>query len=75
MYVEAFNDKQDEHYNDLLYVAWHTAAFQRQKKMPSLKSILKKKRKKPVKKSTGNIENEFKELSERKGLKFPNEGR
>ena len=40
--AEMWIEKETEHVNDLIYLAWHTAAFERQKKLPELKPLLRK---------------------------------
>lgn len=42
--LEVYADKQRERYNDLIYVAWHVEAFQRQKKLPKLSELIKTKK-------------------------------
>jgi hypothetical protein len=39
-------------FENIITLAWHTEAFARQKKMPSLKKLLKDVRKKPKKKNS-----------------------
>ena len=38
--IKAFLQKQKAEYSKLAWVAWHTAAFQRAKKMPNLSKII-----------------------------------
>jgi len=38
--LEGFRKKERRHNNELLYLAWHVAAFERQKKLPPLSSVL-----------------------------------
>jgi len=38
--LDGFTRRRTQTNNDLLYVSWHVAAFNRQKTLPSLKSIL-----------------------------------
>jgi len=40
--VDGFQRRHKNHINELLYLAWHTEAFARQKKLPSLDSLLQK---------------------------------
>ena len=45
LYVEC----QQKRYEDMIFEAWHVAALQRVKKLPSLKSLLTPKKKQSVK--------------------------
>lgn len=38
--VSGYQRKQTKHTNELLYVAWHVAAFSRQDRLPGLKSLM-----------------------------------
>lgn len=40
--VDYYARKQQEGFNDLICLAWHVEAFARQKKLPSLDSLLQK---------------------------------
>jgi hypothetical protein len=40
--AEGYVKCQKQHYNDLIYLAWHCEAFARTKKLPSLESIMQK---------------------------------
>ena len=46
MTLETYADDQTDHYNDLIYLAWHTEAFARQKKLEKLSKYLKDKKQK-----------------------------
>lgn len=39
--AEGYVRRQKQKYNELIYVAWHTEAFARMKKLPSLKSLIR----------------------------------
>lgn len=41
--AEGYKRKQKEKYNDLIYLAWHTEAFARTEKLPSLDSLMREK--------------------------------
>jgi len=43
IYIKAHQKAKKEKYNELLYLAWHTAALSRQEKLPELEEILKDK--------------------------------
>lgn len=38
--VEAYKRTEKHRTNELLYMAWHTALFERQKKLPALNTVL-----------------------------------
>ena len=42
--LEAYADSQREHYNDLIFVAWHVEAFARQKKLSKLSKLIQTKK-------------------------------
>lgn len=39
---EGYRKREINRVNELLYLAWHIAALERQKKLPSLKSLMQK---------------------------------
>ncbi len=39
--VEGYKKRKKQTFDELLYLAWHTEAFARMKKLPSLKSLIK----------------------------------
>ncbi len=40
------NENRKQHIDDLIYLAWHTEAFHRSKKLPKLKDLIGKSKKK-----------------------------
>lgn len=39
--VSGYQRRQKKHVNELIYLAWHTEMFARQKKLPALRSCLR----------------------------------
>jgi len=52
--VKQRKEAQYQEFENLLTLAWHTEAFARQKKLPSLEKVLKNVRKKPKKKNSAS---------------------
>ena len=44
--LNAYSDKMREHYNDLIYMAWHVEAFARKENLPELETLMQHKHKK-----------------------------
>jgi hypothetical protein len=67
---EGYAESASERRQELLYLAWHIEAFARQKRLPSLKKILKDsgiKKKTNSRLSTGQLM----KIAQSKGLKVP----
>lgn len=68
-YAEGINERRQE----LLYLAWHVEAFARQKRLPSLKKILKDS---GIKKKRNSLSTEqLMKIAQSKGLKVPTQWR
>jgi hypothetical protein len=67
---EGYAEEKAERRQELLYLAWHVEAFARQKRLPSLKKILKDS---GIKKTTNSrLSNEqLMKIAKSKGLKVP----
>ncbi|MDE6604784.1 MAG: hypothetical protein K2K85_02040 [Clostridia bacterium] len=61
--------EQKDFENDLC-LAWHTEAFARQKKLPSLEKVLKDSRKKPSKKKNNKSDAILRAMAAEKGVKI-----
>jgi hypothetical protein len=49
---EAYKRRERHRINELLYMAWHTALFERQKKLPALNTVLLDEQQKEHRKQT-----------------------
>jgi len=47
---EAYSDRQQDEYRKLIYLAWHTEALARAKKLPKLEKLLKVKKSSKIEK-------------------------
>ena len=67
---EAYRNKQTEHQQELIYLAWHIEAFARQKRLPKLDKILREttKKKKPRRQMN---KADLIEIAKSKGLRGP----
>jgi hypothetical protein len=74
-YIKDYNEKCKEKYENMTYLAWHTAMLYKAKKMPTLESLIKKvrgmfnKNNKLVKKAV--IKEELINIAKIKGLNGP----
>lgn len=64
--LDCIEYRQIDKYNEMISNAWHNAALQRQKKLASLKSLLKKY--KPKKKPQNVSKDELMEIARNKGV-------
>jgi len=72
--VQYKNEELNSKYNEMLFLAWHIEALQRQKKLPKLDNILIKKKDKKKSLQESRKRNqliEWLELSKKYGLKLP----
>jgi hypothetical protein len=68
---EGYNKRREQELNDLLTVAWYSAAFERQKKLPKLESLLKKSKSQKQQQPKPMTYEEKIKLLENKGLALP----
>mgnify|MGYP006921328237 CR=1 FL=1 len=70
--LDDYQEKQKEKTADMLYLSWHSAAFQRSKKIPKLADIMSGIFKKKPKTSTKSYSREeIIENAKKRGLKPP----
>jgi hypothetical protein len=67
--VEGYSERQTEKRQELLYLAWHTEAFARQKRLPGLKKLLKDNGQK--KKNNTLSKEELLKIAKSKNIKIP----
>ena len=67
---EGYAEEKEERIQELIYLAWHIEAFARQKRLPSLKKMLKDSRRKKTAPSRLSTEQLMK-IARSKGLKVP----
>jgi len=66
--VDSKLEQKEEDIQKLIYLAWHIEAFRRQKRLPKLKTLFKKKNKN-LNKTSGR--KELIEIAKNKGLSGP----
>ncbi len=69
--VENYLKREEEKTKELVSHAYYTAAFQRAKKLPKLKELLKKLKPKKVTANRTDDKEELKEIAKKKGLAGP----
>ena len=63
--LKNFEEKQRSHYEDLTWLAWHVAVFERQKTIPPLKQLLSRGKTRVLEgEELERRRQEFKEMSE-----------
>ena len=67
---EGYAEEKEERIQELIYLAWHIEAFARQKRLPSLKKMLKDDARKKTAPSRLSLEQLIK-IARSKGLKVP----
>lgn len=72
--IAGYAEEKAERRQELLYLAWHVEAFARQKRLPSLKKILKDS---GIKKKTNSrlSTEQLMKIAQGKGLKVPTQWR
>ena len=74
LFFEGYVEEKAEQRQEIIYLAWHIEAFARQKKLPSLRKILKDSGSKQTAQSRLSTEQLMK-IAESKGLKVPTQWR
>lgn len=62
--------REQKDFESLLCLAWHTEAFARQKKLPSLEKILRDSRKKPKQRQNNKSDAILRAMAAEKGVKI-----